>query len=154
MTANNPEIERLLPLWHQALRALLYSGAGDNENDAPSDIFASIEDTILEEPAGSWSDIRAKAEILYRGGGAPAHEKSLAFLREIALMDGQPSRVFDPVTWLEWFERLDGCWFERDGEIILLAPVEGRAKAPLVELDACNAGELVRDFIRKRAEGA
>lgn len=149
MTTNNPAIERLLPLWKQAAREL-QTGLTDTESAALDGHYLDIEEAIIGQPAHTWSDIRAKAEILWRGGGSPFREKVLALLHEIALLDGQPSRAFDPEAWLEWFEQLDGCYVERDGQIILLAPVGGRADNALAELEACNAQDQVRAFVRER----
>jgi hypothetical protein len=150
MTTNNPEIERLLPLRKRAERDWLRAGRADEENDALAERLDDIEDAILAEPARTLADIRTKAEILWRGGDHPSREKALALLREIALLDGQPSRAFDPEAWLEWFEQLDGCYVERDDQIILLAPVGGRADNALAALEACNAQDQVRAFVRER----
>lgn len=114
--------------------------------------YNGARDRVTTSPALSPAELRAKAEIIWGDReSTPCEESRLSFLQDLQrLTDHAPSMVLDVPGWLSWFERSGGGWVQRDEEIVLLVPEDGRADGAMFELAAHGAREQVFEHIRKR----
>jgi hypothetical protein len=113
----------------------------------------------LTTNAADVSDLRAKMEALWEDPQAiPLPRHMQAVMQDLlALTDAEPSRTFNPDTWLHAFERFGGGWIERHGELVLMVPHEPKdtstrdAIADLMfTLEACHGRPAVVEAIRAK----
>lgn len=151
----------------RALAAFNY--ARDTLNASPEDVTPEHEDMLsdayhcafdraMTTPASSTSDLRAKFEILWEDANSiPRTEHLAAMMADLVrLTSAEPSRTFNPDTWLRNFERFGGGWIERAGEVVLVTPTDPKSRDAIqdlmFQLEGCNARETVNATIRGRAE--
>ena len=102
-------------------------------------------------------DMRAKFDaVQYDMDLLPDVEDMLAFFTDLQqLSSHRCSPFFRPDEWLDWFERRNCGWVERDGEIVFLLPHQpddSVAEDLMVDLRARGGCEAVKALIRERAK--
>ena len=82
--------------------------ASADESDLLSDAYATALDRLLLTNAADVSDLRAKMEVLFEDTHSvpPAKHVQSVMQDLLALTDAEPSRTFNPDTWLRLFESM------------------------------------------------
>lgn len=139
----------------RARRAALDAVPMDNdaESDAAIDALFFAERRVMQIPADSISDFRAKFELLFNDGSTTTDPESLAplFADLHRLTAHEPCRTLTPESWLAHFEACGGGWIEREGEILLLFPDRGKSEYSqwLLETRGLRHGAI--ELIRQRS---
>ncbi len=129
------------------------------QDDLHSAAYDGALDRLLTARAADVSDLRAKMEALWEDPQAiPLPRHMQAVMQDLlALTGAEPSRTFNPDTWLQAFERFGGGWIERHGELVLMVPHDPKdtstrdAIADLMfTLEACHGRPAVIDAIRAK----
>lgn len=117
-----------------------------------TDALVTAENAVMQEPATSLDELRAKADIVFMDANSIAPDRHVwAFFADLIRLTGNtPSRVFDPARWLEWYERLGGGWIVHDGKVRLMWPEDERLDDCLAELKMRGGKGAVMDLIRAR----
>lgn len=134
---------------------------GEDENDLLADAYATALDRLLKTNAADVSDLRAKMEVLFEDTHSiPRADHVQSIMQDLlALTDAEPSRTFNPDTWLQSFERMGGGWIERNGELVLLVPhgsTDGYTQDAINDLmftlEACHGRFAVIAAIRAKGD--
>ena len=140
----------------------LPEGISPECDDAASDAFLAAEERLIAIPAQSVSDLRVKAEILWQETASLPNQTSIGhFFSDLHRLTGdETSRVFEPESWLRFWERNSGGYVEQGGAIVLVnaKPDDERTTDLLAEL-RWHGGEpavkaIIRQQIAKRGDNA
>ena len=124
--------------------------------DIHSDAFSQADDRVTTTLAQSIADLRVKIDILLSDSASNARADQIdALIADVRRLDGERvSPVFDPASFIAWFERSGGAAYAIDGKAYLGC----RPSQPLREhfrlLDRLGGREAVAAFILDRAENA
>lgn len=124
--------------------------------DAYCDLHDAAEKRLINTPAKSIADLRAKAEAIWTSPHSVMPiDAVMRFFADLSRLDASPSRTFDASYWLEVYESNGGGWIERDGEIILINNRDAGCMAELLfELDTRDGMDAVKASIRERRTSA
>lgn len=99
---------------------------GQQREDELTDLLYAAEEKVLSESPTTLSELRALAEMIFQDRGSmPSPHLLSALFAGIRKLDGNgPSPTLNAKDWLRYFERENGGWVERDGEIVLIHPAK------------------------------
>lgn len=123
--------------------------------DELTDLLFAAEEKVLSESPSSFSELRALTELIFQDPGSmPSPHLLSALFAALRKLDGNgPSPTFNAKDWLRYFERANGGWIERDGEIVLVHPAKPSdlMQELLWVLETRDGLAAVRDEIRSRS---
>lgn len=130
----------------------------DESNEAShyvTDALCTAENAVMAVPAADMNQLRVKADILWADPDSlPPDRHVMALFADLIRLTGNtPSRVFNPVRWLERFERTGGGWVVQDDRIFLMWPDLDRVHGLTQELEMRGGKQAVLDLIRAHHEG-
>lgn len=125
----------------------------DSDYDLPTAALYHAEDSLIATPSETISDFRAKMEIVFSDpNAAPRQQTITALFADLIRLTKEPSRTFNPETWLKYFELRGGMWANTSGKPVLLIPSQpGEALGDLMaELERFDGEAAVLALIEQR----
>jgi hypothetical protein len=122
------------------------------EEELASAAYFQTQEKLLRTPAETVADFRVKFDELFTDPcSTPRNDEVLLLFADLRrLTNGEPSRLFKPKKWLEWFGRKGGMYCVRGAEVFLLTPEGADLDDVMFELEASGGREAVNALIRER----
>lgn len=115
-----------------------------------TDALCQAEDCVMSEPASSFAELRAKADIIWCDvDSLPKERHVLALFEDLIRLTGNAvSPIFDAARWLTRFKRCGGGWVVKDEKAWLMWPENDLIKDCLAELKMRGGKAAVLELIR------
>jgi hypothetical protein len=123
-----------------------------DENDRAEAAYLQADGVMLETPAENLHDLRAKFDAIWSDAAALPNESTVlaVFADFRRLTGGDVSPIFNPQTWLRYFELRGGAYVVRGDEVFLLQPDGAKLEDNLFELEALGGKPAFDALIRQR----
>jgi hypothetical protein len=122
-----------------------------DENDRAEAAYLQADGVMLETPAENLHDLRAKFDAIWSDAAALPNESTVlaVFADFRRLAGGDVSPIFNPQTWLRYFDLRGGAYVVRGDEVFLLQPQGTDLADNMFELEALGGKPAVDALIRQ-----
>lgn len=141
----------------RALTAYLYAldrlNNEPDESDEACDYAAfamrAAQDRLMAVPATNLDQLRAKADAMFFDlNSVVERDHIVSFMSDLVeLTGGRQSMTFDPMAWLDLFERRGGSWKFCEGELLFFVPETDLARESMAELEMRGGRAAVESLI-------
>lgn len=124
-----------------------------DESDEACDYAAfalrAAEDRLMAVPAKNLNQLRVKADVLFSDlSSVLERDHIVSFMSDLVeLTGGRQSITFDPMAWLDLFQRRGGTWKFCDGEVLFFVPETNLARGSMAELEMRGGRAAVESLL-------